>query len=224
VSVSGRVMRSLALADGPCALGVASPAAVVEVRSRTRARIPDPDRHRSHVRAPEGGQTRRSRLLHVEAHGIRGDPRTADHRRCAGRGARAAHGAVRTVPRRPYDGRRGSELLDIPVSTIREWVRNGTLPRIKLGRHVRFVRTRSRRRSSTAGAPARATRERQLATWSAELVRRAMRFIGDGLQNTKGPPERAVLGKRMKGLEPSTFCMASRRSSQLSYIREGRRL
>ena len=25
----------------------------------------------------------------------------------------------------------------------------------------------------------------------------------------------------MKGLEPSTFCMASRRSSQLSYIREG---
>jgi hypothetical protein len=28
------------------------------------------------------------------------------------------------------------------------------------------------------------------------------------------------LFKRMKGLEPSTFCMASRRSSQLSYIRE----
>ena len=27
------------------------------------------------------------------------------------------------------------------------------------------------------------------------------------------------LVKRMKGLEPSTFCMASRRSSQLSYIR-----
>ena len=27
----------------------------------------------------------------------------------------------------------------------------------------------------------------------------------------------------MKGLEPSTFCMASRRSSQLSYIREARR-
>ena len=25
----------------------------------------------------------------------------------------------------------------------------------------------------------------------------------------------------MKGLEPSTFCMASRRSSQLSYIRVG---
>ena len=28
------------------------------------------------------------------------------------------------------------------------------------------------------------------------------------------------LSERMKGLEPSTFCMASRRSSQLSYIRE----
>ena len=32
---------------------------------------------------------------------------------------------------------------------------------------------------------------------------------------------RAFRGKRMKGLEPSTFCMASRRSSQLSYIRGG---
>jgi hypothetical protein len=30
--------------------------------------------------------------------------------------------------------------------------------------------------------------------------------------------------KRMKGLEPSTFCMASRRSSQLSYIREVRKV
>jgi hypothetical protein len=28
-------------------------------------------------------------------------------------------------------------------------------------------------------------------------------------------------GERLKGLEPSTFCMASRRSSQLSYSREG---
>ena len=27
--------------------------------------------------------------------------------------------------------------------------------------------------------------------------------------------------KRMMGLEPTTFCMASRRSSQLSYIRVG---
>jgi len=33
-----------------------------------------------------------------------------------------------------------AELLDAPVSTVREWGRNGTLPRVKLGRHVRFIR------------------------------------------------------------------------------------
>jgi excisionase family DNA binding protein len=33
-----------------------------------------------------------------------------------------------------------AELLDVPVSTVLEWGRNGTLPRVKLGRHVRFVR------------------------------------------------------------------------------------
>ena len=32
-------------------------------------------------------------------------------------------------------------------------------------------------------------------------------------------PGNGLNAKRMKGLEPSTFCMASRRSSQLSYIR-----
>lgn len=32
-----------------------------------------------------------------------------------------------------------AELLDVPVSTVREWGRNGTLPRVKLGRHVRFI-------------------------------------------------------------------------------------
>ncbi len=32
-------------------------------------------------------------------------------------------------------------------------------------------------------------------------------------------PKNGLKPKRMKGLEPSTFCMASRRSSQLSYIR-----
>jgi hypothetical protein len=31
---------------------------------------------------------------------------------------------------------------------------------------------------------------------------------------------RRFLVKRMMGFEPTTFCMASRRSSQLSYIRE----
>jgi excisionase family DNA binding protein len=33
-----------------------------------------------------------------------------------------------------------AELVRVPVSTVREWGRNGTLPRVKLGRHVRFVR------------------------------------------------------------------------------------
>jgi excisionase family DNA binding protein len=35
-----------------------------------------------------------------------------------------------------------ADLLDVPVSTVREWGRNGTLPRVKLGRHVRFIRSR----------------------------------------------------------------------------------
>jgi excisionase family DNA binding protein len=33
-----------------------------------------------------------------------------------------------------------AELLGVPVSTVREWGRNGTFPRVKLGRHVRFIR------------------------------------------------------------------------------------
>src|ERR1700761_3457403 len=37
----------------------------------------------------------------------------------------------------------------------------------------------------------------------------------------KSPGNRGLFWKRLKGLEPSTFCMASRRSSQLSYSREG---
>jgi excisionase family DNA binding protein len=33
-----------------------------------------------------------------------------------------------------------ADLLNVPVSTVLEWGRNGTLPRVKLERHVRFVR------------------------------------------------------------------------------------
>jgi excisionase family DNA binding protein len=33
-----------------------------------------------------------------------------------------------------------AELLSVPISTVREWGRNGTLPRAKLGRHVRYIR------------------------------------------------------------------------------------
>jgi hypothetical protein len=39
------------------------------------------------------------------------------------------------------------------------------------------------------------------------------------IDSTRKAPERGFSLKRMKGLEPSTFCMASRCSSQLSYIR-----
>jgi len=33
-----------------------------------------------------------------------------------------------------------AELISVPISTVREWGRNGTLPRVKLGRHVRYIR------------------------------------------------------------------------------------
>ena len=41
-------------------------------------------------------------------------------------------------------------------------------------------------------------------------------------RTTKGPDYRGLFEERMMGLEPTTFCMASRRSSQLSYIRGNR--
>ena len=37
-------------------------------------------------------------------------------------------------------GREVAALLEVPLSTVLEWGRNGTLPRVKLGRHVRFIR------------------------------------------------------------------------------------
>jgi hypothetical protein len=43
--------------------------------------------------------------------------------------------------------------------------------------------------------------------------------IAPSPQSEKSRAEQGFSEKRMKGLEPSTFCMASRRSSQLSYIR-----
>jgi excisionase family DNA binding protein len=43
-----------------------------------------------------------------------------------------------------------AELLDVPVSTVQDWGRKGTLPRVKLGRHVRFIRAHveARRRAA----------------------------------------------------------------------------
>jgi hypothetical protein len=44
-----------------------------------------------------------------------------------------------------------------------------------------------------------------------------------GANTAAAPPGGAFAEEeRMMGLEPTTFCMASRRSSQLSYIRESR--
>lgn len=34
-----------------------------------------------------------------------------------------------------------ADLIAVPISTVREWGRNGTLPRVKLGRHVRYIRS-----------------------------------------------------------------------------------
>jgi hypothetical protein len=46
-----------------------------------------------------------------------------------------------------------------------------------------------------------------------------------GARTEPNPPTcRGFAKKRLKGFEPSTFCMASRRSSQLSYSRIGRGL
>ncbi len=41
----------------------------------------------------------------------------------------------------------------------------------------------------------------------------------DWPEKQKAPPERGFLEERLMGFEPTTFCMASRRSSQLSYSR-----
>ena len=34
-----------------------------------------------------------------------------------------------------------ADTLGVPVSTVLHWGRTGVLPRIKLGRHVRFIRS-----------------------------------------------------------------------------------
>ena len=42
--------------------------------------------------------------------------------------------------------------------------------------------------------------------------------------NDETPHDERVPGERLMGFEPTTFCMASRRSSQLSYSRMRRRV
>ena len=46
-------------------------------------------------------------------------------------------------------------------------------------------------------------------------------LVSDSRPEPDPPTGRIFANKRLKGFEPSTFCMASRRSSQLSYSRTG---
>lgn len=48
-------------------------------------------------------------------------------------------------------------VLAVPVSTVLHWGRVGVLPRVKLGRHVRFVRAHVQRTLLDAESGTRAT-------------------------------------------------------------------
>ena len=47
-----------------------------------------------------------------------------------------------------------------------------------------------------------------------------VRCAGRQETHKKAPRQRGFFEERLMGFEPTTFCMASRRSSQLSYSRE----
>jgi hypothetical protein len=64
--------------------------------------------------------------------------------------------------------------------------------------------------------PARSLGRRQSAAMPNAGVRALTRSHAD---KRRKPPVAGGFMERMMGLEPTTFCMASRRSSQLSYIR-----
>src|SRR5437763_3599310 len=57
-------------------------------------------------------------------------------------------------------------------------------------------------------------------TGVSQIAQPTAQRAGDDIKKT--PAICGAFVKRLKGLEPSTFCMASRRSSQLSYSRETR--
>ncbi|WP_037411383.1 helix-turn-helix domain-containing protein [Candidatus Solirubrobacter pratensis] len=61
-----------------------------------------------------------------------------------------------------------AELLDVPVSTVQDWGRKGMLPRVKLGRHVRFIRAHV---EAAILAAEQRNGAAPHAEWSAELVR-----------------------------------------------------
>ena len=49
-------------------------------------------------------------------------------------------------------------------------------------------------------------------------------FASMEVPRSRNPRRSRAFGKRLMGFEPTTFCMASRRSSQLSYSRNGGRV
>lgn len=51
-----------------------------------------------------------------------------------------------------------ADMLGVPVSTVLHWGRTGVLPRVKLGRHVRFVRSHVQQAVLGAETPPRPRR------------------------------------------------------------------
>ena len=62
----------------------------------------------------------------------------------------------------------------------------------------------------------------RISAWNNGDMRGWFDLVSGCCPGTKPPTCRRFAKKRLKGFEPSTFCMASRRSSQLSYSRTGR--
>jgi type I restriction enzyme R subunit len=99
-----------------------------------------------------------------------------------------------------------------PGDDVADQRRHGALQAVQRQRVVPQVAARHRVRSdvSTRGTTRDLAESRRAPSIRARRDR--SRLLGT---------ERGTLGERMMGLEPTTFCMASRRSSQLSYIRVG---
>ncbi len=51
-----------------------------------------------------------------------------------------------------------ADMIGVPVSTVLHWGRIGVLPRVKLGRHVRFVRSHVQQAIFSAETPVRDAR------------------------------------------------------------------
>jgi hypothetical protein len=107
---------------------------------------------------------------------------------------------------------------------VRSSVETSLVEPVEIGDTL-LARRRPRRRSRSRASRARPSTTRPTTTSAARAAGRTgrtRRHHGRGLL-ARGP-RRAGAEKRLKGLEPSTFCMASRRSSQLSYSRAWRRV